>query len=307
VTAAGYDSLTRFLLAVVAPGTSWMPIRELSRRLGVSPDLLRKWERRYGVLNPSRTRGNQRLYSPVDEARARVMLRQVRDGMSAAQAAELAIATRFRMTPKVGAPSGDARQAAKAGMAAALERFDETGAEWALEKLLATSAAPTVITEVFLPYLREVGERWSERRLSVAQEHFGTGFILSRLLALARGWDRGLGPRALLACPAGEQHTCGLIAYGIALHEVGWRITYLGADTPARMVAEAAAVVSPRRIVMSAAMPERFHAEVRELSALGSRWPLALGGAGASRALARRCGATYLDGDPVTAAYAVFA
>jgi len=55
-----------------------MPIGELSRRLGVSTDLLRKWERRYGVLKPGRTTGNQRLYSHLDEARARVMLRHVR-------------------------------------------------------------------------------------------------------------------------------------------------------------------------------------------------------------------------------------
>lgn len=48
-----------------------MPIGELSRRVGVSSDLLRKWERRYAVLQPGRTVGNQRLYSQVDEARVR--------------------------------------------------------------------------------------------------------------------------------------------------------------------------------------------------------------------------------------------
>ena len=84
------------------------------------------------------------------------------------------------------------------------------------------------------------------RSLTVAQEHFASGFIHARLLALARGWDRGLGPRALLACAPGEQHTFGLIAFGIALHEIGWRITYLGADTPIPMVIEAAASVQPR-------------------------------------------------------------
>src|SRR6185437_10428270 len=84
---------------MVAPDASWMPIRELSRRIGVSTDLLRKWEQRYGVFSPQRTAGNQRLYSRVDEARARVMLRHVRDGIPAAQAAELAISTRFRIAP----------------------------------------------------------------------------------------------------------------------------------------------------------------------------------------------------------------
>jgi DNA-binding transcriptional MerR regulator len=292
---------------MIAPSASWMPIRELSRRLGVSPDLLRKWERRYGLLQPTRTTGNQRLYSRVDEARARVMLRHVGEGLPAAQAAELAVATRFRMTAEADSVNAEQRRAARSQMASALERYDETLAEQALEKLLATTAPTTVIAEVFIPYLHEIGDRWADGRLSVAQEHFATGFIHARLLALARGWDRGLGPRALIACPTDEQHTCGLIAYGIALHEVGWRITYLGADTPIQLMAEAASAINPRRIVISAAMNGRLDRDLAELESLRRRWPLALAGAGANRALARRCGATYLEGDPITAAKAVFA
>ena len=171
-----------------------MPIGELSRRLGVSTDLLRKWEQRYAVLKPGRTIGNQRLYSHLDEARARVMLRHVRDGVPAAQAAELAIATRFRITS--GATSEtttDQLSVARAEMQRALERYDETTAEQALEKLFASAGPATVIRDVFLPYLQEIGDRWADGHLNVAQEHFASGFIHSRLLALARGWDRGLG------------------------------------------------------------------------------------------------------------------
>src|SRR5947209_20514545 len=124
---------------MVAPGAPWMPIRELSRRVGVSSDLLRKWERRYAVLKPARTVGNQRLYSRLDEARARVMLRHVREGVPAAQAAELAISTRFRLQPgNRGTPMRPGTADARAEMQAALERYDETAAERALEKLFAT-------------------------------------------------------------------------------------------------------------------------------------------------------------------------
>src|SRR5947209_16094431 len=149
---------------MVAPRESWMPIRELSRRLGVSPDLLRKWEQRYAVLRPDRTTGNQRLYSQLDEARARVMLRHVRSGMPAAQAAELAIATRFRITPngRSEATQGELAKA-RTEMKAALERYDETAAERAFETLLAASAPLTVIGQIFLPYLHEIGERWADR------------------------------------------------------------------------------------------------------------------------------------------------
>jgi DNA-binding transcriptional MerR regulator len=283
-----------------------MPISELSRRVGVSAARLRSWERRYGLLQPRRTRGNYRLYSAVDEARVRLMQRHLVQGVPAAQAAELAMAARFSVVPGKGnaidlVEAGAARQE----MQDALERYDETGAQRALERLFATFSPVTVVRDVLLPYLREVGERWEDSHLTVAQEHFASSFLHARLLALARGWDRGLGPRAVLACGPGEQHVLGLIAFGVALHQVGWRITYLGADTPVPMVGEVADAVEPDLVVVVAAIQGRLSNRVDELRELGSRWPLALAGAGATEALAEACGARHIAQDPVAAAASI--
>ena len=54
-----------------------------------------------------------------------------------------------------------------------------------------------------------------------AQEHFATGLLRTRLMGLARGWDRGAGPGALFACPSGERHDLGLIILGLALRDRG--------------------------------------------------------------------------------------
>jgi methanogenic corrinoid protein MtbC1 len=280
-----------------------MPIGELSRRVGVSSDVLRKWERRYGILRPGRTSGNHRLYSTVDEARVRLMLDHVKQGMSPAQAAELAVAARFRIAAG-SAPTGmvDHIVLARRRMLDALARYDESAADQVLEKLLARVRPTTIVRDVFLALMREVGEEWAGDRISVAQEHFATGFIHGRLLGLARGWDHGLGPRALLACPSGEQHTLGLIAFGISLHQVGWRITYLGPDTPAGMIAEAAEAVKPELTIVAAVMPGRLDTVADELAPLSRRWTLAVGGSGTSPELAKRVGARHLAADPVTAA-----
>jgi DNA-binding transcriptional MerR regulator len=288
---------------MVAPGASWMPIGELSRRVGVSSDLLRKWERRYGILRPGRTAGNHRLYSRVDEARVRLMLDHVRQGMPAAQAAELAIAARFRVTPDA-APSEmlDQLALARGRMLEALARYDETSADQILEKLLARVSPTSIVRDVFLTLMHDVGEEWASGRISIAQEHFSTGFILTRLLTLARGWDHGLGPRVLLACPSGEQHTLGLIAFGIAVHQIGWRVTYLGPDTPAGMLLEAADSVKPRLIVVAALTVGRLDTAAPELERLAGQWPLAVAGDAASAAVAVRIGARYLADDPVSAA-----
>ena len=58
----------------------YLRIGELSRRVGVSPELLRAWETRYGLLRPSRSQGGFRLYSDEDEARVEQVLRKTLSG-----------------------------------------------------------------------------------------------------------------------------------------------------------------------------------------------------------------------------------
>ena len=131
----------------------------------------------------------------------------------------------------------------------------------------------------------------------MAQEHFASNLLRGRLLGLARGWDRGLGPRALLACPPGERHELALIVFGIALRAQGWRITYLGADTPVESLAPAGA-----NAVVVATDAARFEAVAEELAALARSVDVALAGAGASEELAARVGARLLPADPFRAA-----
>lgn len=187
-------------------------------------------------------------------------------------------------------------------MRRALVRFDETSAQRTLERLLAAFTPTTVTRDVLLPYMHDLGEEWSAGRVTIAQEHFATNFFQARLYALARGWDRGLGPRALLACAPNEQHTLALMVFGIALHEQGWRITYLGPDTPIETLTEVAELIDPDLTVVAATMRQRLPRHATQLSGFTDRWPLALGGAGVSTRLARQAGARHLAEDPVTAA-----
>lgn len=283
-----------------------MRISELSRRVGVSADTLRAWERRYGVLSPRRTVGNTRLYSNVDEARVRVMQRYIGEHVPVAQAAELAksarLAVRAGDRDRVAAHE---RERALTELRVALDAFNETAAETTLNRLLGAYAVSAVLSDVVLPYIHDVGERWVDAHLNIAQEHFTTGFMLSRLLALARGWDRGLGPRAVIAAAPDDQHTLGLICFGIALHRLGWRITCLGAATPVSMVHAAAEATDPGVVVVASSMAGNLHPHVPALERLSATWPVALAGAGADAALARACGARHLAQDPIGAATAL--
>lgn len=271
-------------------------IGEFSRRVGVSPELLRAWEARYGLLSPERSAGGLRLYSEEDRRRVQLMLRGLAAGAPASEAARLALLERRAIAPAK--RSEELERALHAGVAA----LDEPATQAALDRLFESRPLPQALSELILPFLRSLGERWAAGEIGVAHEHFASNAIGSRLRALARGWGGGVGPRALLACQPGERHDLGLLCFGLALRERGWRIAYLGADTPVRDVAEAAEALSPAIVVLAAVSRARFQGCASEVAALGQRVRVAIAGAGATPALAGRLGVQLLAGDAVSEA-----
>ena len=288
------------------PGNSpLLRIGELSRRLGVSDHVLRAWENRYGLLQPVRSPGGFRLYSEADERRIRRMQAYLADGLSAAEAARAALSGDASTPPgrparpPLAASAGDGLSAA---LRQALDAFDEPAAQAVLDRLLADLSVPAVLRDVVLPYLAELGERWQRGTASVAMEHFASNVIRGRLAGLARGWGSGHGPQALLACPPGELHDMALMIFGIVLHRNGWRIGYLGANTPIEELERAVDASHPDLVVLAATRAETLEPLGPELAALARRAPLALAGAGATAQIATAAGARLIAGDPVTEA-----
>jgi len=286
-------------------GPPVLRIGELSRRLGVSDHVLRAWESRYGLLQPVRSAGGFRLYSEADESRVRRMQAHLARGLSAAEAARAVLGEDNGVghgrasgphpaTPAASELPGDLRQA--------LDAFDEPAAQAALDRLVSELSLPTVLRDVVLPYLTELGERWESGTASIAQEHFASNIIRGRLAGLARGWGNGHGPRAVLACPPGELHDLALMVFGIVLNRTGWRIDYLGMSTPVEELTRTVDARRPDLVVLAATLPENLEPLVAQLTALARRTPLALAGAGATPEIAGAAGARLLTGDPVTEA-----
>ena len=295
-------------------------IGELSRRVGVSEHVLRAWESRYALLQPQRSAGGYRLYSETDQNRVRRMQVHLASGLAAAQAAQAVLAEDQRgasAEEKLGtiaedqrgtiadvvdaAPRADLVDSAVA-LAQALDELDEPAAQAVLDRLLTDFTVQTVLRDVLLPYLDELGARWEQGSASVAQEHFASHVIRGRLAGLARGWGNGRGPKALLACPPDEMHDLALIVFGIVLNRGGWRVEYLGANTPMLDMIQVTSQTQPSLVVMAASIPERFEAVVSELTQLAYLAPLVLAGAGATEEIAQRAGARLITEDPVTAA-----
>lgn len=277
-------------------GAELLRIGELSRRVGVPVASLRAWEARYGLLSPDRTKGGFRLYGPDDVARVRAMRANLERGLSAAEAARLA---RLETTP---AEDGPSVSEGKAELAEALARFDESAAQTILDRLFATLTVEAVLRDVLVPFLHELGEQWQRGEITVAQEHFASNVVRGRLMALARGWGRGAGPLAVLACAEDEQHDIPLLLFGLILRTYGWRIGYLGADTPLPSLVQAVRELEPAAVVVSGTTHGSLEGQSAGLQEVALVAPLYVAGAAATAELARQAHGTYLDGDLFAAA-----
>jgi methanogenic corrinoid protein MtbC1 len=220
-------------------------------------------------------------------------------GLSAAEAARLALES---TAAAESLPGGGETALDRDPLAQALERFDEPAAQEAFDRALSAVSIESLLRDLVIPYLHDLGERWEAGTATVAQEHFASNFLRGRLLGLARGWGQGGGPLAILACAPGELHDLPLIAFGLALRAHGWRIAFLGPDTPVGTLADAAVKLEPRLVVVSATSAPRLARVRDELGTLARSTPLALAGAGATNALAKSVGADRLAEDPVTEA-----
>jgi methanogenic corrinoid protein MtbC1 len=279
-------------------------VRLVAVRTGLTPHVLRAWERRYAVVSPARTEGGQRLYSDLDVERLRLLRRLTDRGHAIGRIAPLPVAELARLDEETGgaregaAPSTEeggredeaeqtrARSVSEAVAAAlrATRRLDAVELQAVLEQAAVTLGVPTFMDEVVAPALVRVGHGWAEGSVSVAQEHMASA-VFRRVL----GWlfqvfeVRGSAPRLVVATLPGQVHEFGALMVATSAAAEGWAVTYLGPDLPVADLVSAAAQTDARAVAVSAVyLPggSDLPAALREIRAgLPRRVPLMVGGA----------------------------
>src|SRR5512142_1656324 len=140
------------MLMSMARDFGQLRIGEFARRVGVTPELLRAWESRYGLTQPVRSPGGFRLYSAADAARVERMRRGLDEGLSAAEAARAALDDER--------PSEGLLDDAGVRLLAAIRRYDEAAAGSVLDESLAAFGLELTLSRVVLPTLKQVGDGW---------------------------------------------------------------------------------------------------------------------------------------------------
>ncbi len=229
------------------------PIQVVARRSGLTADVLRAWEKRYGVVRPTRSPGGRRLYSNADIERL-ILLREATDaGRRIGDVAEISSAELDRMVREDREARARVPSPAAAGVAApptaqhldralaAVRSLDGPRLEIELERAIVLLSPTVLIDEVVAPLMTRIGDLWWEGALDPGQEHLASAIVQRTLAKVAELLQTGAeAPRILVATPSGQRHEIGASLVAAAAAANGWRVLYLGPDLPAADIASAA-------------------------------------------------------------------
>lgn len=261
------------------------PIRAVAKITGLSLDTLRAWERRYQAVVPERS-GRGRQYGLAQIDRLILLNTLVQRGHAIGGIASLTDQQLKRLIeaePQSATVSQEPAADLLAPVLAALENYDAARAGDELSRLAAVLAPRDLVYQVVVPLMQQVGDRWHNGTLAVAQEHLVSQILRNLLGAMVR-LLRPANPalKIVLATPSGEAHEFGILAAAMlaALH--GFEPVYLGPDLPAAEIAEAARRLSAGIILIGISIAaSEVEAELQALAqAMPEACELWAGGAG---------------------------
>jgi len=230
-------------------------------------------------VKPARNE-RRRRYSEADVARLTLLRDAVRRGhaisqivsLSDVQLRELTLPLASSATTQTSPSTEAVLQTDLDSIFAAAERFDFGEIDRALSRLATLAPARELLRQALIPLMHEIGERWYQGSLTIAQEHMVSAAMRNCLGTLVRLYSRTAVPtRILFATPAGELHEFGILSAGVLAIGGGLGIAYLGVDLPATEIVEAATKSSAQVVVLGvkgAVNPQKSLRELRRISDL---------------------------------------
>jgi MerR family transcriptional regulator, light-induced transcriptional regulator len=251
-------------------------VNEVEERTGVPATTLRQWERRYGVPKPERTTSGYRLYSDDDVRDVRLIKAHVEDGVPASRAAEM---TRQRSIQVEAGPRPLA--ALRHELVEALVDLDEARADRAMAEAHALYSVEDVVLDLLHHTMREMGERWHEGRIATTTEHYATAYVQGRLRQVMAFSGQHAGPAVIVACAPLDQHDIAALMLAVMLRRSGFRVYYVGANTPVDDLVCMASELHPAAVLISASSVDAFQQLLQKREQLKGIAPvLGLGGHG---------------------------
>ena len=221
-------------------------IASVEKETGLSKDILRMWERRYGFPSPERDVGGDRLYPAVQVERLRLIKRLIdqghRPGRLMAMPPEALQALPMRHLQATTDRTATEEDNGEINDCLALIRDHDAAAfQQRLQQCLARQGLGRFVMGTVAPLTRRVGEAWENGRFAVFEEHLFTELtkrVLRQAIAsLPQGTRR---PRILLTSVPDEPHVLGLLMVEALFALEGAQCVPLGPQMPLLDIARAA-------------------------------------------------------------------
>lgn len=264
---------------------------------GVSENLIRAWERRYGVLIPARTGSGYRSYERADIEVLKRLKQLTEQGVSISEAAKLVpqllreVKEQLAQEGTIGLPREELEPSRwRDELFGAAQRFDQAAIDTLMDEGLRQPPL-AFFEDLVAPLLREVGERWHAGKLSISEEHLLTNAARQRLVSLLANAPKLAKRHVVCACLPSEQHELGLLGAALHFRHAGWKVTYLGARTPFAQLRRVVAAVKPDVVAVSVIRDGKALEGLERVLLPGTR--VVAGGAGAKH---RPDGVTLIDG-----------
>jgi DNA-binding transcriptional MerR regulator/methylmalonyl-CoA mutase cobalamin-binding subunit len=274
-------------------------MKSVVQRTGLSPHVIRVWEKRYGAVAPRRTPSNRRLYSDAEVRRLLLLHAATKAGHSIGTIARLsdeqlrALTGWAEESPPVRnhinghALPGDPSGGFLAATLDAVRRMDARACEAVLMRASLELGSQGLLQKLIAPLTGKLGDLWQAGELTAAEEHFASAVVRSFLANLARPFALPEhAPGLVVATPAGQLHELGAILVAAAASGHGWRVTYLGTSLPAVEIAGAASRAGARALALSIVYPADDPQLPGELQALKRFLPESLAIVAGGRAAA---------------------
>ena len=262
------------------------PIQVVARRSGLSPDVLRAWEKRYSLVEPARSAGGRRLYSDADIERLRLVREAVAGGRRVGQLASLPVPELHALVeedrsevaqlasirrPDTGSGEPDA---IISECLESVRGLDSEGLRSSFGRAVIALQPTTFMDSVATPLMHEIGTLWAKGRLSPSHEHLASSVIRHTLAEVTAALQPTSGaPNIVVATPSGQRHGIGATLVAATAQLEGWRVTNLGEDLPAMDIAQAVEQTGATVLALSLTHPEGDPMTVKQLHALYDALP----------------------------------
>ncbi len=241
-------------------------IKTASRMTGLSPHLLRVWEKRYGAVSPERTATNRRLYSDAEIERLNFLRLATAAGNTIGNIAKLplsrlkSLVSRAELNENGSLPTKRSTSPAQIfydACLAATRSLDARAFASSLQKTVVALGHQGALRQVIAPLAQTIGDLWRSGVVTAAHEHFLTAHLKIFLGHLSGQFAVSANaPHIIVATPAGQLHELGAVIVNDAAAQIGWHTTYLGASLPAAEIAGAAAQNQALAVALSIVYPE---------------------------------------------------